>query len=955
MTGADGIVMTGVDGIVMTGADSFLNTGTNGIVMTGADGIVMTGADGIVMTGADGFAYPNSIRMTGSDGVNITNASSVVLTGTSGIVMTGADNTTYHADSVTLAVVSGIAMTGANETLVTGTDGAQQTGDSITTTAADGIVMTGADVVSTTSADSVRVLGSNGSVFSVVPTGFTFSGVTGIVMTSVEGVVTTGSEGVAITGPDGVVITGTPVPTDGLLSVDPELALALNQITDDSGVNAVVVYHQLPTEADLQALQNEGVVGGTRFHVLPAVVITANRNQLMAISRLPGVRSIYSNRTLSLTSEPEVRALTGVDRAWADSDIAGSLQGLQVSGRNVTVAVLDTGIDGTHADVSGRVTRNVRMVDTQSIALGFQYPGSTDNLANTDLLSGHGSFVAGIIAGNGSRSAGKYRGVAPAANLVGINAGDLSLFHVLAGLDYLLANHADLGVKVVNCSFSANTAFDANDPVNVATKLLTEAGINVVFSAGNTGPGADTLNPYAVAPWVISVGATDSEGTLASFSSRGHFANSFFKPTLVAPGVSVVSLRGAGIVNVTGLLGLVGSDLLRLTPAELPFYTTATGTSFSAPQVSGAIALMLEANPTLTPARVREILQRTATPLAPYYAHETGAGMLNVHAAVLEAAFPSRKIGKWRGVLDRGQVEFFNDPLVTFSGTLQSSTSSYNTLAMPSDALISSVQIGWGPFLSVSDLSLDAYDSNGSLQGHSNSLNLLGLTGRRERIVLTKPAAGPWRLKVRNTLGLLVPTQQYSGLLEVGRARYAPMTDVNSLGSSAREDIYQSIRTFSMWPIGSRFRPEMMVSREDFAAAMVQGARVPQYVAGSPMYQDVNGQSRFFVESAQSAPVGAMFIDVQPGEQFRPHDGVTRLAAAVALVRAAGLRTQAENQAGALLPFLDGLSIPHHLRGYVAVAHSRGFIQSDLWFLPNSPFTRGNLAKALAVIQNSAQ
>jgi hypothetical protein len=185
-------------------------------------------------------------------------------------------------------------------------------------------------------------------------------------------------------------------------------------------------------------------------------------------------------------------------------------------------------------------------------------------------------------------------------------------------------------------------------------------------------------------------------------------------------------------------LGLAGSDLLRLTPAELPFYTTATGTSFSAPQVSGAIALMLEANPTLTPAKVREILQRTATPLAPYYAHETGAGMLNVHAA-------------------------------------------------------------------------------------------------------------------------------------------------------------------------------------------------------------------------QSAPVGAMFIDVQPGGQFRPHDGVTRLAAAVALVRAAGLRTQAENQAGALLPFLDGLSIPHDLRGYVAVAQSRGFIQSDLWFHPNSPFTRGNLAKALAVVQNSAQ
>jgi serine protease AprX len=963
MTGADGIVMTGADGIVMTGADSFLNAGTNGIVMTGADGIVMTGADGIVMTGADGivmtgadgFAYPNSIRMTGSDGFNVANASSVVLTGTSGIVMTGADNTTYHADSVTLAEANGMALTAANETVITGTDGAQQTGDSVTTSTADGIVMTGADTVFTAGAATVQVLGANGSVFSVVPSGFTFSGVTGIVMTGADGIVTTGSEGVVLTGPDGVVITDQQAPTNGLLSVDPELALTLNQITDDSGVNAVVVYHHLPTEADLQALQTEGINGGTRFHVVPAILVTANRNQLMAISRLPGVRSIYSNRTLTLTSEPEVRSITGVDRAWADTDITGALQGLPVSGRNVTVAVLDTGIDGTHTDVSGRVTRNVRMSDTQSAVLGFQYPNSSGNLANTDPLNGHGSFVAGIIAGNGNHSGGKYRGVAPGANLVGINVGDLSLFHVLAGMDYLLANNAELGVKVVNCSFSANTVFDANDPVNVASKLLTEAGINVVFSAGNTGPGADTLNPYAVAPWVISVGATDSEAKLADFSSRGHFANSFFKPTLVAPGVNVVSLRGAGIANITGLLGLVGSDLLQLTSTELPFYTTATGTSFSAPQVSGAIALMLEANPSLTPAKIREILQRTATPLAPYYAHETGAGMLNVHAAVLEAAFSSRRIGKWRGTLDRGQVEFFNDPLVTFSGTLQSSNSSYDTLTMPSDALISSVQIGWGPFLSVSDLSLDAYAPNGSLEGQSNDLNVPGLTGRRERIVLTKPAAGPWRLKVKNMLGFLAPTQPYSGVLEVGRARYATMTDVNSLSPSLRDDIYQSLRTFSMWPIGSRFRPDATVSRRDFAAAMVMGARVPQYLAGSQMFQDVNGEPRLFVESAQSAPGGALFLDVQPGGQFRPYDGVTRLAAAVALVRAAGLRTQAENQAGALLPFLDGLSIPHHLRGYVAVANSHGFIQSDMWFRPNSSFTRGDLARALAAIQNSAQ
>jgi serine protease AprX len=82
--------------------------------------------------------------------------------------------------------------------------------------------------------------------------------------------------------------------------------------------------------------------------------------------------------------------------------------------------------------------------------------------------------------------------------------------------------------------------------------MLADRGVNVVFSAGNTGPGVHTLNPYAVAPWVVSVGATDTPGKLASFSSRGDFASALFRPTLVAPGVNLVSVRGTGIVNVTG-------------------------------------------------------------------------------------------------------------------------------------------------------------------------------------------------------------------------------------------------------------------------------------------------------------------------------------------------------------------------------------------------------------------
>src|SRR6185436_9158214 len=101
---------------------------------------------------------------------------------------------------------------------------------------------------------------------------------------------------------------------------------------------------------------------------------------------------------------------------------------------------------------------------------------------------------------------------------------------------------------------------DVNDPVNIATRMLTNAGINVVFSAGNTGPGADSLNPYSIAPWVVSVGATDNVGKIADFSSRGEFGSPLFRPTLVAPAVNTVSLRASTLAAVTTIEGLATND-----------------------------------------------------------------------------------------------------------------------------------------------------------------------------------------------------------------------------------------------------------------------------------------------------------------------------------------------------------------------------------------------------------
>ena len=485
-------------------------------------------------------------------------------------------------------------------------------------------------------------------------------------------------------------------------------------------------------------------------------------------------------------------------------------------------------------------------------------------------------------------------------------------------------------------------------------KLLTDAGINVVFSAGNSGPGAHTLNPYAAAPWVISVGATDTQGRLASFSSRGDFGNPLLRPSLVAPGVSIVSLRGSAISNVTGGEGLA-TDAIRLSPAELPFYTTANGTSFSAPQVAGTIALMLEANPSLTPAQVKDILQRTATPLPPYAGFEVGTGMLNVHAAVLEAAFPDRRIGTWRGTVDRNQVNFTSNPPVQFSGVVQPGGSTDTTVTVPAGTVTASLQISWGPLLSPNDLSVSVYDQSGVLRGQSTTRNAAGLTGQHESVTLTTPITGTYNVRVLNPSGSLATAQQFYGVLEVTRATYAQMNDLASLSPSLQSDVYQGLRTFTLWPIGSSFGSDTGVSRVELAAAMVRSGRVPQYLPGHSVYPDVKDASTMlFVESVQASPSGPLFIDVANGSMFRPLDNVNRLAAAVALVRAAGYRSEADSKAGILLGYTDAFSIPSELRGYVSVAVTRGLLQADTAFRPQGIMTRADLARASALIQRKA-
>src|SRR5256712_3291507 len=160
-----------------------------------------------------------------------------------------------------------------------------------------------------------------------------------------------------------------------------------------------------------------------------------------------------------------------------------------------------------------------------------------------------------------------------------------------------------------------------------------DAGMTVVFAAVNSGPATNTLNRYCVAPWVICVPAGEKDGKpLADFSSGEIPADALYHPTITAPGVSIAAARATTGIFINTFFAV---DLLAL-GTDAIYYAVASGTSMATPHVSGTAALMLEANPALTPDQVKTILQTSATPMPGYAMHEVGAGYLNAYNAVTQ-------------------------------------------------------------------------------------------------------------------------------------------------------------------------------------------------------------------------------------------------------------------------------------------------------------------------------
>jgi serine protease AprX len=406
-----------------------------------------------------------------------------------------------------------------------------------------------------------------------------------------------------------------PIPLGSPVEIDP----VLRQVLSSQPVEAVLTFTTYPSAIVLAAVAATGVEV-LPLRVLPMIGVRGTATQILGLASLPGLRSIYDNRQLDYFLDESV-PLIGADRAWNE---------LGVTGSGVGIAVIDSGIDATHPDLpfGSKVVQNVK-VGPDLFGAG---PIVVENLLDTDTTSGHGTHVASTAAGTGAALGGKYRGVAIGANLVGLGAGEtLFVLTALESFDWVLANRGTYGIRVISNSWGTSGSFSPNDPINVASQAAHDAGLVVVFAAGNSGPGQNTLNPYCVAPWVICVAAGLKDGrTLADFSSRGIPGDPLYHPTLTAPGVDIAAARASTGLVIDTFFAADVSDL----GTDAVYYAAASGTSMATPHVSGTAALILEANPALTPDQVKSALQASATPMPGYASYEVGAGYLNAYRAV---------------------------------------------------------------------------------------------------------------------------------------------------------------------------------------------------------------------------------------------------------------------------------------------------------------------------------
>lgn len=736
------------------------------------------------------------------------------------------------------------------------------------------------------------------------------------------------------------------------------LQAALDAVGPLTPVQVVVTFNQAgkPSGAQRAALAALGLRGIT-FQRLPIAGVLATRAQVAALAARSDVRSLWLNEPLTYSND-YARDLTGVDRLRTDPTLRTSA-GLPYSGQGVAVLVNDSGIDATHADLpyGTKVLENVQGL-TNLAALDTMLPVTyLEGMPNTDLNSGHGTHCAGTVAGTGVRSGGLYEGVAPGASLVGYGSGGgLFILDGLGGFDYAISRRDAFAdpIRVITNSWGSDGEFDPASPIVEASYRAYQAGIVVLFAASNSGPGEDTHNIYAQAPWVISVGAGDRLGALADFSSRGQAGEGYSfttydgrtwtyrnEPTVVAPGVDIISTRALTNGTANGGEG----DVDAIPPAFLPFYTMISGTSMATPHTAGIVALMLEANPALDPLTVRRMLQLTASNMPGREAWEAGAGYVNAHAAVALAS--GRTVGS----------PVFLNSMATFYASAQLSEGARmpfslfftpvgepetTTFEVAADVALVKARAT----VSENTIALVLTSPSGVRYGSGITLPVLGETAA----VSAPGEAGTWTLSVSGigsvsgvptdplgvTNGTALPGTVEGEIALVRTDGFTGLDDV--AGHPAQGFVETAVLERLMDGKPTGFFPNSRLTRRDLAHYLAMGGGVRQPAAGY-----VRGLDRFL--TAALAP-GAALKDREgtgPGVLAGTTDpaaakaSVTRADLALSLGRALGLAAVAEAYTGPVYALYNGQrlllddsdAIPSDRRGYVQLALDAGLLPAQ--------------------------
>ncbi|MCV0403089.1 MAG: S8 family serine peptidase [Chloroflexi bacterium] len=552
---------------------------------------------------------------------------------------------------------------------------------------------------------------------------------------------------------------GTPRTADAAApaTLSGELSTWLATADDAASMPTIVTFHDRGGMARFDALD----AGGTRLATLPMAMATLTAAQIRDLATWPEVRSLWHNQEQELILDESV-ALIGADRVQRG-------EGLRTpyTGAGIGVAVIDTGIDSTHPDLASAISYNV---------VGDPFAADPAVVAPSPTVDtyGHGTHVSSTIAGSGAASGGRFVGVAPGATVHSFktDAGAVLLDGwILTSFDYILS-HPELGIRVSSNSWGCCDGADyhPDDPVNVATKALYDASVTVVFAASNSG-GPNTLNPYSASPWVVSVAAGTKDLALADFSSRGRLEGPWdrraaqrsdtgiYRPTVTAPGQEIEAAKSSTATLMAG-----GVD------PEYPMYTYADGTSMATPHVAGAVALMLEARPQLTPQHVIDILEGTASDMPAYEIFEVGMGHLDAFAAVAAAEkgkvrFPPSVNGRTPQFTQVGEEPFSGTVLAPTwtQAECPDSTGLLNhhefTVTAGTDTIY--VEIEWDDPNQL--IYLQWYDPNCEIAGTSAALLDIGAVNHRALIV-TDPMPGTWTVGVYGRVN--IPTD-YAGSFEV--------------------------------------------------------------------------------------------------------------------------------------------------------------------------------------------